>query len=236
MEFDSRIIGTLLQTHDVMSLSLTKPDGFSYRPGQYCLVSIPGEFAGQSRPFTFTSSPTDDHLGLAIKRMGLFTTALHALKSGDTLHISAPFGEQLSFDESIKDDVVFVAGGSGITPFMAALRYAGAKHLKNRLILFYSNRSEKDIIFRADLDQMDGKTVKIVNTLTDEMPVSWKGERGFISEKLIRKYVPSPSRWLWYICGPPPMIDAMKKILSEMGVPQERLRIEPWQIPGKVHR
>jgi glycine betaine catabolism B len=230
MRFATQIIKISKETHDVTTFRLMRPPGFTFVAGQYCQVSFTDRFPGEDRPFTFSSSPEAPFLELTIKQMGHFTTALFALKVGQTLTIDGPNGEMLQFDESVRDDVVFVAGGSGITPFMSAIRFAQGKHLKNRLILLYSNKTAGDIVFRKELDAI--KEVKIVHTLTTKAPPGWKGERGYISKGLISKHVPIPSAWLWYLCGPPPMIAAVRILLAELGVREDRIREEPWQIPG----
>lgn len=232
-ELSATIISVRDETPDVKTFRLRKTKGFSFIPGQYCTVAIPQKFDGDTHPFTFSSSPTEPYLELTVKRMGTFTTALHALHTGDTLMVDGPHGDVLNFDESVKDDVVFLAGGSGITPFMAGIRYAIRKRLPNRLLLLFSNRTLQDIIYRQELAGIREKNITVVNTLTNKTQASWTGERGYITKAMIAKYINEPRHWLWYLCGPPPMIDSMKNILHEIGVDDKRVRIEPWQIPGK---
>ncbi len=225
------------ETYDVKTLRLNLTENIDFIPGQYCLVSMIGkeEFKGESKPFTFSSSPTQKgYIELTIKKIGKFTTAIHSLKIGDKLKIEGSFGESLNFDESIKDNIVFLAGGSGITPFISSIRYAIAKHLPNNIILFFSNRTEKDIIYKKELGEINkDENIKVINTLSSDVSDSWSGEKGRIDKEMIEKYVKNPKEKLWYICGPPPMVDSMKEILIKMNVSIERLRIEDWQVPGK---
>lgn len=234
-EFNAEIIEIKEETHDVKTfkLKLTKPINFA--PGQYCLVSLIGneEFGNESKPFTFANSPTEkEFIELTVKKMGKFTIALHSLQVGDKLKINGPLGESLNFDEAIKDDIIFLAAGSGITPFIASMRYAIAKGLPNNMTLFFSSRTKKDIIYRDELEKINHGNIKVINTLTKESP-DWEGEKGRISKEMIEKYVDSSKEKLWYVCGPPPMVDNMKKILKEMDIPEEKIRIEGWQLPGK---
>lgn len=231
------------ETYDVKTFRLKLPKRINFIPGQYCLVSFidKKKFESDPRPFTFTNSPTEegDFIELTIKKMGEFTTTLHNLKKGAKLKIDGPYGEALNFNNSIKDDIVFLAGGSGITPFISAIRYAIAKNLPNKMFLFFSNRTERDIIYEKELKRINKETnnIKIIHTLTNGWPEDWDGETGRINREMIEKYVKNPKEklLLWYICGPPPMVEAMKNILvEEMGIPKDRLRVEAWQLPGKA--
>ena len=235
-EVSGEIIKIKEETYDVKTFRLKLTKSINFIPGQYCLVSITGnkEFEGETKPFTFANSPTEKgFIELTIKQIGKFTTALHSLRIGDKLKIEGPYGESLNFDKSIKDDIIFIAGGSGITPFISAIRYSIAKKLPNKITLFFSNRTEKDIIYKKELEEIKNKDINVIHTLSQEVPEGGSGETGRINREMIEKYVKNPKEKLWYICGPPPMVNSIKEILLGMGIPQERLRIEDWQIPGK---
>jgi glycine betaine catabolism B len=234
-ERTGKIVGIKNETYDVKTFRLILDREFSFISGQYCIVSIVGQLEGQTRPFTFSSSPTEkSYVELTIKKAGVFTSALHSMKKGGKLKISGPFGESLKFDESVNEDVVFIAGGSGITPFISALRYAAAKDLPNRLVLLFSNRSEKDIIRRKELESLNERAkIRVVHTLTNEVPDGWKGERGFISWEMALRHIENPMKKRWYICGPPPMTKAMKEMLSTNGIPEKMIMVESWEIAGK---
>ncbi len=225
------------ETYDVKTFRLKLNSPLDFIPGQYAVVSISGnkEFENQSRPFTFASSPTEPgFIELTVKKTGPFTAALHALPIGSRLKLAGPMGESLQFDASVRSDAVFIAGGSGITPFMSALRYASAKKLPNHLLLICSNRTEKDIIYRQELDQLGrGGNIQVVHTLSAEQPDGWTGESGRISIQIIQKYAPNLGDKIWYVCGPPPMLNAVKEMLLSAGVSKDKLKYEDWQIPGK---
>lgn len=232
--FEVELAEVRQETHDVKTFRFVRPEGLDFVPGQYCTLSFPDKFRDESRPFTFASSPGQKEMfELTIKKMGDFTSELFKLRSGDRMILKGPNGENLNFDGSVKEDVVFLAGGSGITPFMSAIRYASEKKLPNHMILFFSNRTDGDIIYRRELEGLKSDNIKIVHTLSDEWPQNWEGERGRISREMIERHVESARGKLWYICGPPPMVSSMKGILVEIGVPDEMTRVEDWQLPGK---
>lgn len=234
METEARIKDIRKETHDVKTFRLDPEKDIEFTPGQYCLVSIVGSEEGVNKPFTFASSPTRDYIELTIKRIGEFTTALHNLEPGDKLELQGPRGESLNFDETVEEDVVFLAGGSGITPFISAIGYALNKNLENQMTLIFGNRTKGDIIFEEELKKIDDKKgFNIVNTLSDEWPDNWQEETGIIDKEMVRKHVDNPKKKIWYICGPPPMVDAMNELLEDLEVPEENIRYENWMIPGK---
>lgn len=225
------IIKVKQETPDVKTFRLKLEQPIKFIPGQFCMVSCIGKKIcdGEDRPFTFASSPTEEEIELTVKIMGKYTHALDSLTVGDKFNISQPSGTALNFDETVKEDVVFIAGGSGVTPFMSAIRYAIKKQLPNKMTLLFSNRKKEDIIFRQELDNLPDN-IKVIYTLTNEQ---WDGESGRVSIEMLRKYVDNPGDKLWYICGPPPMVQAMKELLFGMGIIEKNIRMEGWQLPGK---
>jgi NAD(P)H-flavin reductase len=224
------------ETPDVKTFRIEKPTGFNFVSGQFCLVTLASNNSNPKdpKPFTFSNSPTDDYLELTIKEMGSFTKALFSCAVGDNLRIDGPKGDTHKFDESVKDDVVFVAGGSGITPFMSALRYAVVKRLLNSFVLLFGNQSVKDIIFKEELDRItaNNENIKIINVISRN-DLQWHGEHGYIDKERILKYVENPKDKLWYLCGPPPMTRSIRSILAEIGIEEGNLRFDKWEIPGK---
>jgi ferredoxin-NADP reductase len=231
MRFTLEIKKVIDQTRNVKTFVFDKPKNFKFTAGQYCLVSLPTvpQTMDESRPFTFSSSPTYHEIELTFKKKGDFTVFMFGLEVGDKIELSGPFGESLNFDESVKDDLVLVAGGSGITPFMSILRYIVEKDLKNNVILIYSNRTKQDIIYKDELEEIEknNSNIKVIHCLTRE---KWEGESGRINKDTLLKYVKKPKNRLWYVCGPPKMVGDLRKIVLDMGVSEERLRIEDWQL------
>ncbi len=211
---------------------MERPEGFSFISGQYCMLTIVGALQGESRPFTISSSPAEsDYLEFTIKQTGEFTGQLFKCVVGDTIEIKGPFGNSLLFDEHIHNDIVYIAGGSGIAPFLSSLRYADDKKLSNKFTLLYSNRTQEDIICKADLDSFDKDRLKVIYCLTRETPEVWDGELGHLDKENLLKLVSDPLNKTWYICAPPAMVNSLKQVLEEMGV--ERIYTEAWQVPPK---
>ncbi|MFP4045943.1 MAG: ferredoxin--NADP reductase [Candidatus Aenigmatarchaeota archaeon] len=237
IDCEGEIIKVIDETHDVKTLRVKLDEEIEFKAGQYCLLSFPEDGdETEARPFTLSNPPTQENpIEFTVKKMGDFTSRLHNLEEGDKINATGPYGDSLIFDETIDKDVVFISGGSGITPFISAIRLIVEKDLGNNVVLVNSNRTKDDIIYRSELKRIEDimRNVRVVNTLTQEIPNDWDGEKGRIDKRIIRKYVSYLSKRLWYICGPPPMVDSMKKILLEMNIKEENIRAEDWQLPGK---
>ena len=234
-KFTAVIQTVVVETHDVKTFCLARPEELSFVPGQYALLSMPDreKFAGEKRPFTFSSSPTERQVvNFTVKNMGNFTQELFSHQPGESFEFKGPRGEMLNFDDSVNQDVVFMAGGSGITPFISAIRYAIVRDLPNQLTLLYGNRTRSDIIYHQELSAITQANIRVVDILAT--PESdWDGETGYIDIERVQKYVSEPQQKLWYICGPPPMVRAMQSLLDRLEISAANRRLEPWELPGK---
>jgi ferredoxin-NADP reductase len=216
----AQILMTEFVTHDVKRLIVEKPKGFTYLPGQATLLSIPKpKWEKEYREFTFTSTNQDRVLEFTIKAYpdhNGVTKQIHLLESGDYIVLHPPFGTI-----QYKGKGVFLAGGAGITPFIAILRHL---HKTNELAgntLIFSNKEVKDIIIEKELRQMLGD--RLILTLTREDAKGY--EHGRISKEMIQKYVKDLNQ-KFYICGPDPFVLGLKSTLEKMGVREDNIVAE----------
>jgi ferredoxin-NADP reductase len=211
-EYKVKIISTEYVTHDVKSLKIEKPEGFSFIPGQAADVSInKPDLINEKRPFTFTGLNEWDYLEFTIKiynEHNGFTKRIANLISGDELIISAPWGSI-----SYKGEGIFIAGGAGITPFIAILRNLKYKNEIGNNKIIFANKTEADIIRKDEFEKILGKN--FINILSHE-----KLERyayGFITDKFLNSIVDDLNN-MFYLCGPPHMMDAIEKQLANLHV------------------
>lgn len=233
MAFVGQIIEIIQETPDVKTFRLERPADFSFIPGQFAIVSFVDriDLPTEGKPLTFSSSPTEDQIDITVKEVGTFTKALLTLEVGDKLNIDGPRGRSLNFEKNTKEDIVFLAGGSGITPFMSILRYAVAKRLPNQFTLFFGNQAEKDIIYRNELDEMNKlPNIDVINVICDDE--NWQGVCGFIDIEKVLKQVIEPEKKIWYICGPPSMNKAMHDIMARLRIDESHIKFDKWEIPG----
>ncbi|MBS1782343.1 MAG: flavodoxin reductase [Bacteroidetes bacterium] len=205
------IISIKQVTHDVRQIRLKKPEGYSFIPGHATDVSINlPDWKDEKRPFTFTSLNEDPYLEFTIKcysdHYGV-TNQIGQLKVGDELIIDDPWGAI-----SYKGSGYFIAGGAGITPFIAILRQLHKEGKAKGNKLFFSNKTPKDIIYYEELKEILGDdALFVVTDISDG-----KYLHGFIDKAFISQYV-SDFQSQFYICGPDPMIKAISNILLECG-------------------
>ncbi|WP_340109684.1 FAD-binding oxidoreductase [Pikeienuella sp. HZG-20] len=204
-------------THDTHHLIFDRPEGFAYAPGQgveLFLVRAAG-WEKEGRPFTPVSLPDEPDLEFVIKAYtdhdGM-TAQVGKMAAGDEMEMDGPFGAL-----SDQGPGVFIAGGAGVTPMIAILRQRLRERgtLKGSTLIF-ANKTEADIIWRDRFEAMTGlKTVFVV----DEAGASVPQQR--LDREFLAKFVDADSRC--YLCGPPPMMTAVRKALNELGVKGEKL-------------
>jgi ferredoxin-NADP reductase len=207
-------------THDVNRFIVEKPQGFKYLPGQATEVSINSpELKNEKRPFTFSSFNDDHVLEFTIKSYPQHegvTDKLSRLKPGDELIIREVWGTI-----NYKGPGVFIAGGAGITPFIAILRDLKNKGEVDGNTILFSNKEWKDIILERELKEILGE--KAIFTLTKEKRGGY--EHGQIDKEFIQKHV-NDFNQNFYICGPIPFVVDIKRALDELGVKPESVVVE----------
>ncbi len=215
-----KILGTNYVTHDVKRFVLTKPKDLTYRPGQaaHLSVDLPG-WRNQVRPFTFTSLKEWPELEFTIKlyeeREGV-THQLGKLKPGDEILLHDIFD---TF--AYRGPGIFLAGGAGLTPFMAIFRALYATGNMRGVALLYSNKTAKDIIYHDELTQILGPAYKNVFTR--------QGVIGFRERRLDRHFLVETIgdfNQRFYVCGPKNFTKDISEALKELGAEREALILE----------
>ncbi|WP_047546126.1 FAD-binding oxidoreductase [Psychroserpens sp. Hel_I_66] len=206
--------------HNVVHLVTDKPKNYTFTPGQATEVSInKNGWETKKRPFTFTSLPNDDELEFTIKiypsHDGV-TEQIETLKVSDQLLIGDPWGAINYIGKG-----AFIAGGAGITPFISILKDLKYKDQLEGNQLFFSNHKEKDIIYKNNLEAWLGSNLHL--TLSNEETEDY--DNGHIDENLLKKYNLDTTKQV-YLCGPPPMMDAIKSDLWRMGLSKDLLVTE----------
>ena len=205
-----------------------KPAGFSHEAGQnaiFTLVESPTmDAAGPSRPFTIASAPHEPELMIATRmRDSAFKRHLGAAAIGTRVHLDGPAGIMVLHEDASRP-AVFLAGGIGITPFLAMARDAAKRELPHNIVLFYSNRRPQDAAFLTELERMRRPNFRLISTMT--AAPDWRGERRLISRQLLAGHLPDLRAPVYYFAGPPGMTMAMQGMLAELGVAEEDMRSE----------
>jgi ferredoxin-NADP reductase len=220
MEYQATILATTFVTHDVKRFAVSRPDGFQYQPGQGVEITIDStKWRDESRPFTPTSLTDDRILEFVIKRYPAHdgvTNKLHTLNPGDKLLLSEPFG-------SITYNGVgtFIAGGAGITPFIAITRQLAAeKKLANHRLIF-SNKTPADVICEKEFQHYFAE--RCILTCTQESAPGYDDRR--IDSTFLESVIDDFDQ-TFYVCGPPSFMDDVKQALEDLGAKTESLVFE----------
>ena len=202
-------------THDVLRVVLNKPEGLTYIPGQAADIALnKPDWNEKKNCFTFTSLPEDDHIEFTIKTYpehhGM-TNELLSAQPGDEVIIYDSFG-----DIYFKGPGIFIAGGAGVTPFIAILKNLQKQNKLEGNKLIFANKGKADIILEDYFDAMLDKD--FINVLSNEDLDGY--EHGYISPELIKKYSEDNLKY-YYLCGPPPMMEAVEGHLASLGVSED---------------
>jgi predicted ferric reductase len=166
---------------------------------------------------------------MTIKSVGDFTATIGKTQPGDQAFLEGPFGH-FSYTLRPQDkDIVFLAGGIGITPLMSMLRHMRDTQADISVLLFWGNKTEADIIFREELEALtagEKPRLRVVHVL-NQAGADWPGEKGYLSADLLKKYIPQGlDDKTYYICGPPAMTDLALRLLRQLGVPAGKIDYE----------
>jgi ferredoxin-NADP reductase len=207
-----KIISIQHITHDVLQIITEKPDQFHFTPGQAAEIAINKKgLQEEKRPFTFTCVPENAYLEFTIKtypsHQGV-TNEFLQLKQDDELILYDVFGAI-----AYKSEGVFIAGGAGVTPFIAIIRYLLSMNKIGDNKLIFANKMKDDIIHEEELKNILGEN--FINILSEEKSNGYA--HGQITESLLKTHI-NDSRKNVYLCGPPPMMDAVEKFLSNLHV------------------
>lgn len=235
--YDAKLEGREEIAEGTMAFHFSKPLGFAFKPGQAVDVILPGppgspgaDEAGARHAFSLASAPVDAQLTIATRmRDSAFKRALKVLPFGAPVRLDGPFGS-LTLHNNRARPAVLIAGGIGITPFRSMLRQAAQDQLPQDLVLLYSNRRPEDAAFLAELQELEqqNRRFRLVATMT-QMSKSgrpWDGIYGLIDEALLRQIGDNLVAPIYYLAGPPKMVEAMRQNLNFAGVDDDDVRSE----------
>lgn len=200
-----------------------------FRAGQYLSLKLRIGDSVLSRPYSISSAPKDALAGryaLTVRANPGGFAADHLLavaKEGDTFYASAPQGN--FYYEELRDpkNILALAGGSGITPFLSMARAIADGTEDFNLTILFGSRTEKQILFRDELDELaKNEKIRVIHVLSDEEKPSY--EHGFITADLVKKY--APEEYSLFICGPDAMYRFLDGELKKLSLPRKNVRRE----------
>ena len=230
-EFESKVLKVKQETQEIKSFRFLVPADFSYKPAQHIALELNLNGKAQIKSFSIASSPLQKGYIEIAKRIGEseYSQKLMKLEQGDTVKIKGPYGMFLLQEDK---DAVMLSGGIGITPLRDMIQYATEKKLPIKITLIFSNKTPEEIPYKQEFDELQKKNpkLKVIHTITrseeSKEAAKWKGETGHIDADMIKKHASNYTAAIFYICGPPGMVNAMLEILKQMEIPAERIKIE----------
>jgi predicted ferric reductase len=206
-------------------------DGFDFEPGQFSWLKTGSTpFGLGQHPISMSSAgdvPPGGEVRFTIKNLGDWSgEEVPAIKPGDTMWLDGPHGV-FSSDREQGMGYVLIGGGVGITPLYSMCQTLAEREDVRPVLLFYGAQDWETATFRDELAELEGRmNVQVIYVLSDP-PEGWEGESGYITGDILQRYLPKQyKRFVYLICGPEPLMDAMEEALPALGVPQERVQTE----------
>jgi ferredoxin-NADP reductase len=221
-----RVLAARRPSDSLVELLLERPPQYTFEAGQFTYVFLPD--AGEKRAYSIASAPYEaDHLALCVKRVegGPASTYLYGLQVGDEVDISLALGG-FRFRTPPGTPAVFLCTGTGVAPLRSMIRQLVHQGDRRDLWLFLGSRELPNLPFRHDLELLSvrHRTFRYVPALS-RAPLLWEGDRGWIQEAYLKRfYQPRPHHA--YVCGVKRMVDDVRLLLQERGLPTEAIHVE----------
>lgn len=179
-------------------------------------------------PFSISSAPADrPEIAFTIKQSGDFTGRIAAVPPGTRAWLDGPHGHFVLPDPR-PDRVAFIAGGVGFAPIISILRQLRAERWRGRACLVYGNRIETQILYRDELDAIASEIDLELRLVLSEPPPAWRGPVGKLDTEMLDACLAAEDRdrWIYFVCGPPPMMSSVERSLRGFGVPARQIVAE----------
>jgi propane monooxygenase reductase subunit len=222
-------------THDIVSLKLNliEPASFTFKPGQYADIQLPDEEGHRS--FSMATTPTSGSpVEFLIKKYagGKFSELLGGgLTVGDELKVDGPYGS-FTLREWSDKPIVCVGGGAGMAPILALLRHMAEEQISRPVTFYYGARNLTDLFYLDEIKRIGEQLTdfRFVPCLSDTWPDDWSatglnGESGFVTDVVVAQEKEMGASE-YYLCGPPPMVDAALKLLDANDVSLEQIHFD----------
>ncbi|MEA3470748.1 MAG: FAD-binding oxidoreductase [Thermodesulfobacteriota bacterium] len=240
-ELNIKVSEIIEETPSSKTLRLISTDGYlpSFQAGQYINIFVNLAGIRSSRPYSIASSPAQTaYYDVTVRRVedGFVSNyLLDEIKVGDSFVSTSPAGLFYYNPLFHRNNLVFLAGGSGITPFMSMIRDVTDRGLERDITLIYGSRDPEDIIFKEELEERAKRHGNFIFTpVISEPPSSYSGHTGFITAELMRELLGDIKDKMFYLCGPEEIYNFCLPELDKLGVPKKKIRQEVFGPPKKV--
>jgi ferredoxin-NADP reductase len=225
------VVELIDETRRVRSIVLDVPDWPGHRAGQHVDVRLTAEDGYQAqRSYSIASAPDDARPAITVESLPdgeVSSYLVGELRVGDKLELRGPIGGYFVWDPDRTEPLFLVAGGSGVVPLMSMIRERHAIGATVPTKLLFSSRARDDVIYRDELERLDGNGVKVVHTLTRAQPPGWTGYARRVDRDMLAEVGPSADEHpVAYVCGPTPFVEAVATSLVDLGHAADHIKTE----------
>ena len=218
----TELVEVVVETPHVKTIVFDVPGWPDHRAGQHVDVRLTAEDGYQAeRSYSIASEPDGTLVALTVQRLedGEVSPYLtDELRLGERIELRGPIGGYFVWEPSDGGPLMLVAGGSGIVPLMAMIRTRAGARDDTETRLLYSSRSQDDVIYRDELDRLNGNGLTVVHALTDSQPPGWTSYARRVDAEMLAEVAPLPAeRTRFYACGPTPFVEAVAEALVQLG-------------------
>jgi predicted ferric reductase len=206
--------------------------GLPFRPGQFAWMKIgSSSFVFEEHPFTIASTAERPHRKeFTIKALGDFSELLVGLRPGRRIYLDGPYG-RFTTEGLRSDGFVFIAGGVGVTPMLSILRTLADRRDQRPHQLIVGARTVDDLMLREEIEILREHLDLTVIEVLESPPPGWPGEAGMVDGELLDRVIPCHARRHdYFLCGPPPMVIAVGRLLRERRIPVRRIHTEQFEV------
>ena len=225
------VAGVAAETPDVKTIAFDVPGWPGHRAGQHVDVRLTADDGYQTeRSYSIASAPDGTRVELTVVRIGdgeVSPYLTDELGPGDQIELRGPIGGYFVWEPPLGGPLLLVAGGSGVAPLMAMirLRVAAGSDVDTRLLL--SSRGWDDVIYRDELQRLNGGSLRVVHTLTATQPPGWTGYARRVDAGMLAEVGPGPAEHpRVYVCGPTPFVEAVAEALVHLGHQPPQIKTE----------
>jgi ferredoxin-NADP reductase len=227
----AEVVDVFAETPGVKTIALDVAGWPGQRAGQHVDVRLTAEDGYQAqRSYSIASAPNGTRIELTVVRIddGEVSPYLaDELRHGDQIELRGPVGGYFVWEPSQGGPLLLVAGGSGVAPLMAMIRLRATSRSEADTRLLFSSRGWDEIIYREELERLNGNGLKVVHTLTSSQPPGWRGYARRVDAEMLAEVGPGPAeRPRVYVCGPTPFVEAVAEALVHLGHQPRTIKTE----------
>jgi ferredoxin-NADP reductase len=227
----AEVVEVLAETPRVETIAFDVADWAGHRAGQHVDVRLTAEDGYQAeRSYSIASAPNGTRLELTVVRIAdgeVSPYLADELRPGDRIELRGPVGGYFVWEPPQGGPLLLVAGGSGIAPLMAMIRLRAAAGDDVDTRLLFSSRGWDDVIYRDELERLNGNGLRVAHTLTSSQPPGWTGYARLVDAEMLAEIGPSPAeRPRVYVCGPTPFAEAVTEALVHLGHDPQGIKTE----------